>query len=314
VDAAQVVAAVMDEKGHVRELYSSDEGLFLTRKTELGSTAKMIAAVALSRRTGPGTLYCLAPIPGMAVALPEDRTVCREQSHWLTARDAFARSVSPAVNWALRHYSNSKEMDTVAAAFGLPAFGDVPPATALSLGIVELTPAEMLRMTAAIGKVLNGDSGDVPFPTIIAAATVLGADGIARQQPVSVGEALPSPKLQAVIPRQARPFLRNVLAATSDPGGTLAALGPLKWQLRGQLFAKTGTVSVHGHTQTLQIAGIFMHAGRPWSFGLMIATPDNERPLGRNLAAGQFASLVPLLLHRLVSDPSAASVSRTAER
>lgn len=229
-------------------------------------------------------------------------------------RNSFARSVSPAVNWALRHYSNATEMETVAAAFGLPAFGDVPPATALSLGIVELTPAEMLRMTAAIGDVLTGNSGDVPLPTIIATATVLGADGIARQQTISLGEALPSLKLQAVIPRQARPFLRNVLAATSDPGGTLAALGPLKWQLGGQLFAKTGTVSIHGHTQALQIAGIFMRAGRPWSFSLTIATPDNERPLGRNLAAGQFASLVALLLHCAVSAPSAASVSRTAER
>jgi penicillin-binding protein 1A len=313
-DAAQVVAAVTDDKGRLRELYSSNEGLFLTRKTELGSTAKMIAAVVLSRRTEPGTPYCRAPIPGMTVARSEDQTVCRERSQWLTARDAFARSVSPAVNWALRHYSSPTQMETVAAAFGLPAFGDVPPATALSLGIVELTPAEMLRMTAAIGEVLNGEAGDAPFPTIIAAATVLGADGIARQQPVSVGESLSGQRLQAVIPRQAKSFLRNVLAATSDPGGTLATLGPLKQQLAGQLYAKTGTVSVRGRTQALQIAGIFMHAGRPWSFSIMIATPENERPLGRNLAAGQFASLVPLLLHGAVSAPSVAPVTRTAER
>ncbi len=302
-DAAQVVAAVADDKEHLRELYSSDEGLFLNRKAELGSTAKMIAAVVLSRRTSPNTPYCRAPIPGMAVAEPEDKTACRDHSRWLAARDVFGRSVSPAVNWALRHYSYAGEMDKTAAAFGLPPFGDVPPATALSLGIVELTPAEMLRMTGAVGEVLTGNGGDVPFPTIIANATFLGSDGVARNQPVPVGERLRGDRLRAVIPARGRAFLANVLAATSDAGGTLASLGPLKATLDGALYAKTGTVSVKGDTQAVQIAGVFMHAGRPWSFTIMIATPDNRRPLGRKLAAGQFASLVPLLLRRLVSAP-----------
>jgi membrane peptidoglycan carboxypeptidase len=302
-NAAQVVIAVADDTGRVREFYSSDQGLFLTRKTEMGSTAKMIAAVVLSRRTSPRTAYCRAPIPGMALAKPEDTTACREHWRWLTARDAFARSVSPAVNWALRHYAERSEMERTAAAFGLPDFGDVPPATALSLGIVQLTPAEMLRMTGAIGSIISGRRADVPFPTVISDVTYLDAEGVAHTQPVTIGEPLRHSALQAVVPARARAFLTNVLVATSDPGGTLASLGPLKTTLHGALYAKTGTVSIRGDTQALQIAGVFKHDGRLWPFSVMIASPNSSMPLGRKLAAGQFASLVPLLVRHLLAPP-----------
>jgi hypothetical protein len=298
--SAQIVIALADDKGRLRRLYTSAEGLFFTRKTEIGSTAKMVAAVVLSRRTNPGTRFCRAPIPGMAVAKPKDKEACHERSRWLSARDAFARSVSPAVNWALRHYSNPKEIERAANAFGLPPFGDVPPATALSLGIIELTPAEMLRMSGAIGNVLTGGRRDVPFPSIISEASLLGADGVIRSQPVTVGEPLRGDALTATMPSHARAFLHSVLAATSHPGGTLASLEPLRMALGGELYAKTGTVSVRGDTQALQIAGVFMHAGRPWSFSIMIAAPDSRHPIGRNLAAGQFASLVPLLSRHLI--------------
>lgn len=305
VTAAQVVIALADDKGHLRRLYSSHEGLFLNRKTEIGSTAKMIAALVLSRHTIPTTPYCQAPIPGMAVAAIDDKAVCQARSQWVSARDAFARSNSPAVNWALRHYSNHSEMEMTAAAFGLPPLGDVPPATALSFGVVELTPAEMLRMTEALGGVIAGDrAGDVPFPSVISDVAILGADGVTRSQPVEDGEPLRGGALRAVIPARAKPFLANVLAATSDPGGTLGSLSSLKAELGGTLFAKTGTVSVKGDTQAIQIAGIFIRAGRPWSFSVVIASPDREHPLGRKLLAGEFARLVPLLVRPLLSGPN----------
>jgi len=300
--AAQVVVALADDKGHLRGLYSSHEGLFLGRQTEIGSTAKMIAALVLSRHNTPSTLYCQAPIPGMAVTAVDDQAACRAKSRWLSARDAFARSNSPAVNWALRHYSNHSEMEMAAATFGLPPFGDVPAATALSLGIVQLTPAEMLRMTAALGNVIAGDRvADVAFPTVISDVAVLGTDGVTRRQLVAGGEPLRGDALQSVVPVRAKPFLANVLAATSDPGGTLSSLSSLKTELGGMLFAKTGTVSVKGDTQAIQIAGIFIRAGHPWSFSIVIAGPDNAHPLGRKLLASEFARLVKLLVRPSLS-------------
>lgn len=310
--AAQVVMALADDQGHLRRFYTSHERLFFAKKTEIGSTAKMIAAVALSRRTSPTTLYCQAPIPGMTVVAVDDRIACRVHSNWISARDAFARSNSAAVNWALRHYATHKEMEKAAAAFGLPPFGDVPPPTALSLGIVELTPAEMLRMTGAVGAMLVGASGNVPFPSVISNVTILDPDGIARTQSVVTGDPLGDDVLRSVTPPRARAFLTNVLAATSDRGGTLHALAGLKAALGGHLYAKTGTVSVKGDTQAIQIAGVVLRNGRPWSFNIMISAPDRRHPLGRKLAAGEFAHLVALILRRL--GPEATAMASAPNR
>jgi membrane peptidoglycan carboxypeptidase len=299
-DTVQVVAAIADDTGQVRGLYASNPQLFLNGKNEIGSTAKMIAAIVLSQRSSPETLYCSAPIPGMTVARSVDDTACRDASRWTPARDAFAHSLSPAVNWALRHYSDPSAMKQGAAVLGLPALGDVPPATALSLGIVELTPAEMMRMAGGVGDILTGEFRDVSLPTVIAHVTLLGSDGVARNRPITVGTVLSGEAIRTLAPANARSFLKEVLSATSDPGGTLAELNPLKVLLAGGLYAKTGTVSVAGNTQALQIAGVFIRAGKPWTFTVLVAAPNWQRPLGRKLAAGDFAPLVTSLVSQAI--------------
>jgi hypothetical protein len=297
--AAHIVVALADPDGRLRYVYSSHDGLLLTRKAEMGSTAKMLAAVALARRNNPQTPYCRASISGMSVAVADDESVCRDRTRWLPAREAFARSSSPAIHWALRHYTRRDDLNSIASAFGLPAFGDVPPTTALAFGVIEITPAEMLRVTASIGSILAGGHRDILFPTIIAEATLLDLDGKARVVRISGGEPLRSDAFAAAVPSGAKAFVANVLGATSEASGTLRSLAPLKAKLGGMLYAKTGTVSIAGNTQVLQIAGVFMRAGRPWSFTVMLAAPDNRQPLGRNLAAGQFAPLVAVVLGRL---------------
>lgn len=303
--AAHVVVAVADNEGRLRQLYSSHDGLFLTRKTEMGSTAKMIASIVLSRRTNPHTSYCRAPIPGMAAA--GDELACRGRSLWLPAREAFARSNSAAVHWALRHYVPRDEMEAAAGAFGMPAFGDVPAATALTFGIVELTPAQMLQLTAAVGAVLAGDRRDVPVPSIVSQATFIRSTGEGQVLPVTIGAPLRSDAIRAVVSARTKAFVANVLAATSEPSGTLHSLAAVKAAFGGALYAKTGTVSVKGDTHALQIAGVFMRAGRPWSFTVLIAAPDSHHPVGRKLAAGDFASLVALTMKRLIPGGSSAS-------
>lgn len=297
-NAAHVVVALADPDGRLRYVYSSHDGLLLTRKAEMGSTAKMLAAVALARRNSPQTPYCRAPIPGMSVAVADDKSVCRDRTRWLPAHDAFARSSSPAIHWALRHYCRQGDLKSIAAAFGLPALGDVPPTTALTYGVIEITPAEMLRMTAGVGAVLAGEHRDIPFPSIVAEAVLLDPDGKTRSVKILGGESLSSQALAAAVPSGAKAFVANVLGATSEASGTLRSLAPVKAELGGMLYAKTGTVSVAGNTQVVQIAGVFMRAGRPWSFTVMLATPDSRRPLGRNLAASQFASLAAVVLGR----------------
>lgn len=309
--AAHVVIAVADAEGRLRLLYSSHDGLFLTRKTEIGSTAKMLAAIVLGRRTSPNTPYCRAPIPGMTVATANDGAACHDRSLWLPAREAFARSNSQAVHWALRHYVAHNEMQTTAAVFGLPGFGDVPAATALTFGIVELTPAKMLQTTEAIGHMIAGDWRDVPVPAIVSEATFIRPNGQAEVMPISLGAPLHGDAIHSAASSRIRSFVANVLAATSGPSGTLHSLAGTKAALGGALYAKTGTVSVSGDTQALQIAGVFMRAGRPWSFTVMIASPDSRHPVGRKLAAGQFAPLVGLSLGRLILGGSGTSYAMT---
>ena len=169
--SAGVVIAVVDPRSQISRIYASSPNLFWSWKTPLASTAKMVAAVALGRRDTPETLYCRAPLSGVEPA--SATTGCDQKSAWISARQAFARSDSRAIAWAL-HRLPHHELAEIAAAFNLPAPGETPLATALAYGQFELTPAETLRLVAAIfGDGMSGRYDDEDFPTIISSITVL---------------------------------------------------------------------------------------------------------------------------------------------
>ena len=195
----------------------------------------------------------------------------------------------------------------MAASLGLPDLGKTPPAFAFASGTPELTPAESLIFLQRMGEGLTGRAAKAQ-PHVIAAVRLLQADGRLRRE-ASRPLAAPGPAL-AWNPH-VRGFAGAVLSATSDPGGTLAALGPAKARLGGGLYAKTGTHSREGATLGLHIAGIAMAGGRPWTFLVRIVAPDSRTPLGERLNAGQFAKLAETVLARI---PAYVGTARPPQR
>lgn len=299
-EAADVVVACADSGGRVRNIYSSRQGLFWNRKAPVGSVAKMVAAVALGRVDNPSTPYCPAPISGIASSEGGDPEICHHKDAWLSAKEAFARSNNKAIHWALRRVER-KTLETVAAGFGLPSFGDTPPATALTIGTFELTPREMLRVASTIGEGLTGSTRNVYGVKIIDQIIVIDRRGQSTLEAVPEAEVVTDLNLRGMFSPRVKSFVGTVLQATSDSNGTLKSLRWLKDQLHGQLYAKTGTVSVQGSTQDLHIAGTYIRNGKPWSFVVTVGTPSNNRPLGRHLAAGKFASLAAIAVCRSLS-------------
>ncbi len=289
--AAQVIIAVADPAGRLRLLYSSQPQLLWRWKTQMASTVKMIAAVALGSHDLPATMYCRAPLPGMNS--PGDDRACDHRAAWIPATEAFARSSNEAINWRLRRVP-PHELERIAENFDLPPFGATPPATALTLGTVELTPAQMLKVAAAIGAGLSGGGQGAQLPTIIDEMTTLDAAGRPSARAVKGGQEISSLKLRTMFTAPVRSFVASALSATSDEHGTLRALGYVKARTGNQLFAKTGTDSAAHQTYAIHILGIFMLAGRPWSFLVTAGSPNQRTPLGRDVVAGQFAGVAGL--------------------
>lgn len=289
-DQADVVVASIDSEGRVRRIYSSHQNIFWNRKAPVGSIAKMVAAVALGRTDHPGTPYCPAPIPGVASSSGGDPDICHHKNAWMPAREAFARSNNKAIHWALRRL-NDRILRATAAGLELPPFGSTPPATALTIGTFELTPAEMLRVAASIGTGVTGAPQDVHDPHLIESISLLKKDGAVETKAIRGDAAIKKSEIRRIFTPRIKSFVANVLQATSDVDGTLHLLHSLRGRLNGHLYAKTGTVSIAGSTQDLHIAGTYLQDGKPWSFVVTVGAPSASKPLGRELLAGQIASL-----------------------
>jgi membrane peptidoglycan carboxypeptidase len=292
--SADVVMACADHRGDIQRIFESRQGLFWNRKSPVGSIAKEVAAVALGSRSQPETQYCRAPIHRVASASQGNVDHCANSDSRISAREAFARSDSEAVHWALRHLANRPSLEKTAAVFALPAFADTPPETALALGTFEMTPAEMLRQQRAIGAGLAGESQDISAVGIVSRYSYLDADGKTQVRAVRQPAEISGVALNRLFTPNVKSFVSSALRATSGSNGTLAALSALKDRLGGHLYAKTGTVSVQGSTRDLHIAGTFLRNGKPWSFVVSVGTPVSSKPLGRNLTGGQLSPLAAL--------------------
>lgn len=296
-NTADVVIACADPEGRIRQIYSNRQGLFWNRSAPVGSIGKIPAAVALGTRDRPDTPYCPAPIPGIASSESGDPEVCRHREVWRTSKDAFAHSDNKAIHWALRR-TDPKVLATVASELGLPSFRDTPPATAMTIGTFEMTPAEMLRLVGSVGAGIAGSGSAGPAVHLIESITTIDQDGQSTSETIHGEKAVPAPSIRRLFPPRVRSFVQTVLRSTSESGGTLQALDWLNQQLGGALYAKTGTVSVLGSTRNIHIAGSFVRDGRPWSFVVTVGSPASGHALGRRLSAGQFAPLAALAVCR----------------
>ncbi len=271
---AFVSLSAVDGDGEVRLFHQNRPRAFWGARQQLGSVAKLFAALTLAGRAGPQTPTCrlaTAPAP------------CPEASR-LPLAEAMARSDSAAMSWALRRYADSDDARRVADAFSLPLAPDIPFATQFTLGLIERTPAENLRDMGALSAALNAAAA--PAPNFLREIIELTPDGrLSRRRPPSPLAALDVRPL--VAPRRAD--VAALFAAPLGAHGTLGALAEERARLRGALWGKTGTVSHSGTTTAARIAGGFVLRGEPWAFDVAIF--GDERPLGVDVEAAQFASL-----------------------
>lgn len=291
--SADVVMSCVDPEARIQRIFESRPGLFLNRKSPIGSVAKEIAAVALGNKSRPETQFCLAPMRGVASSSGGSAD-CQGQNSHLSARDAFGRSNNQAVHWALRNLVSKERLQQVTSAFKLPAFDRTPPETALTLGTFEMTPVELLRMQQTIGSGLADQHLDVSRPGIISRVAVLDPAGVVQTREIQPSVEITRSDLRQLFTVGVKSFVASALSATSDEGGTLASLHGLKQQLHGRFYAKTGTVSVTGSTRELHIAGSFFRDGKPWSFVVTVGTPQPIKPLGSRLVATHLAPLATL--------------------
>ena len=163
--SADVYATLVDPAGRVVRFFESRPGFWL-RKMGIASTAKLAAAAVLGRTDAPGTLYCRAPIPKSFSEIEPDAKTCRTAPR-LSAQEAFARSDSEAVFWALLSRPGALAVaQKIVAALHLEVAG-ISPASILALGLAEQTPAEQMRTERAIAEGFIGHDAVVGLPRFV---------------------------------------------------------------------------------------------------------------------------------------------------
>lgn len=266
LERAIVLVAVADATGRMRLLHQSHAGL-LDASMEPGSIAKTVGALALALRgDAPAQQYCRVALRDRRSTSPSGP--CRTT---LTARQAFARSDSPAVFGALRRVPE-QQLRRLAALFGLRLHAGTPAATALTLGLAETTPRSVLRLMLHLTQLARtGHAGQVRITTFASLRD-------AHKPSASVQDA----RMPLRLGGGARGYLTAVLHAPLQPGGTLARLPRLAPHVRW-LLGKTGTVdSPGGNTRAKWITASFDMPGGPWALVAVVSSPD-AAPLGRRL-------------------------------
>lgn len=296
--AADAIAVTADRDDRIGLFYTSHPRLFWSWKTEMASTAKMIAAVILGRYDLPDHLYCHV---GDDDSLgPADPHQCPAGGTWETARLAFARSDSNAIAWRLRQLPLADILN-VANAFHLPSFGSTPASTALTRGTIEITPAHALEIADAISIGLSGQFSDALPPTILSDVSILQPDGhFGRIEPRS-GFRIPAGTIAKLFTPKVSAFVRSVLSATSGSNGTLGGMQVTKQLLGGRLYAKTGTASASHFTYSLHILGTFSRGTRWTPFLLTVGTPNRQSPLGIRLVAGDLSPIANVEVQEALS-------------
>ena len=265
---ADVLVAVADAAGRIRLLHQSRDNL-LDARYQPGSIAKMVGALALALQgDAPDGHYCRVPLRSREAGETSRAIPCRKT---LTARQAFARSDSPAVFGALRRVPQ-QQLRRLAQGFDLHLHPGTPAATAIALGLAEITPRSVLRLTLQLTQqARTGHATQVRITTFarLRKAHKPSASGQNASMPLRLGN-------------KARRYLASVLHAPLEPGGTLARLPHLAPHVRW-LLGKTGTVdSPGGNTRAKWLTASFDTPGGPWVLVAMVSSRD-ATPLGRRL-------------------------------
>ena len=176
-----------------------------------------------------------------------------------------------------------------------------PAASALTLGLAEAPPRQMLALFQALGNGVLGRPATAPGPTLIERLDL--APG-----PVPPSADGPAVDLTAFLSQRAvRRFVAAMLRAPLDAGGTLARLG--RAPAAGRIvIAKTGTTATSGGAiRDKWAAGAVAESGGAGAWLVLLGTSDPRHPLGHGISGNSLARLVELLLDETAGEPEPAA-------
>lgn len=241
----------------------------------------------LGQHDSPTQKYCWPRRTTNSLLSDAFEADCRYDSEWISARGAFAHSLSSPLLW--RTLRVVKEEDLRAT---LRAFGINPP----------LVPS--LRLTTVLGKLLVSPAELQRVAHAITIAMATSEHCESRTPDLEYGPILPVPNTKderlsllnadsyrQILTPHALQFAKSVLFAPLSIG-TLHELSDFSPGHRGieLIWGKTGTVNEGTRTKAMWIVGGLVSRGRPYSW-LIFATP---KVVGTSFGRANANSLAPV--------------------
>lgn len=280
------LVVVVLRNGAIVRLVSAG-GASLERPMPMGSLAKMFLGVPTLALQGakPDESWCRRAMPGLRNADGFEGVVhCDMPDAHRSATEALATSDNLAMIWRLNRIDPQVIEQQLAHADVTWPAGEVAPAVAMALGVVELSPRQVIECHEALV------TGRARRATIVAGG---------RGEPTALARWC----AQSVATPQRRAFVDTMLAAPLRPGGTASFL-PAMADRAAWLTAKTGTPTTR---DTLDSGKLLVFSARVrgarFTVFIGLASPRPNWPLARRLATSELQPLVAALLGDL-SEPS----------
>ncbi len=279
---AGLVVTVLRDGAIVRHV--SFGGASLERPMPMGSLAKMVLAVPMLAHEGARAdeKWCRKAVPGLRNADGFEGVVsCEGREAQRSAIEAIAASDNLATIWRLGRVDAHVLVQHLATAkVGWPS-GEVTPAVAAALGVVELTPRAVLECHEAL---VTGRARR--------ATMVNGGKGAATDLARWCAQAVSTPQRAA--------FVRSMLQAPLGVSGTAGFLPPMSRRVTW-LTAKTGTPTTNETLDSgkLMVFSLRVRGARYTAF-IGLASPRPNWPLARRLASSDLRPLVESVLKDLL--------------
>lgn len=260
----------------------------------IGSLAKAVLVVPLLAKAGASAdeTWCEQALPGLRNADGSTGvTDCAARGPGIGAVRAIAKSNNLATVWRLRRIDTAQLQRELllAEVRGIPA--GVHPAIAATLGIVDLSPRQVLECFDALAR-----AGDARRATIVqharAAATPL-ATWCAGAASAAGGAVL----------------VHRLLAAPAQPGGTAAFL-PSLLPRASAWHAKTGTPTNDAGHDTAKLLLFSVAYGRATYTALVaIASPRPAWPLAASISSTELRGVANVVATEIAAGSGSRSPS-----
>lgn len=265
----------------------------------IGSTGKAMLAPFLGQSDTVATRYCNEQHGNVRNAGGKKGGSCTDPRMWLPARLVYGRSYNLPLIWRLRDVPDAK-LRELAGRYRLRLPGRLKPADTIVLGAATARPADLVRMIDAIGRGAAGAPAQAGLPTIVDAFRVQGQDW----KPWQPGSGMLDISDQFE-KAGSREFVRGVLSAPVERGGTLAGIAQAMGPARDHV-GKSGTSQAGNPDRDRGkfAIGSFARGGSRYAYFLMV---DGRDPAGGLASALAWPPLYPSL--RTIVGPDGAAVA-----